>query len=121
MNSQNETEFDWSEEVHSNLVTESKGEMDTQKIWDAGGRSVSAFLMMIQQHPGTGSSNRAAQLLDCMILDRGQFDLPKITSFDRWNLRHAVNIIHAVGLHKWQFREWVCKSYKREFEQLRNR
>ena len=91
----------------------------TQKIWDEGARSVHAFLSMIKEHPGTGSSTQASKLLVSAIFGEGNFSLSRMSSFDLQNCEHALNILKAICFHAADFRTAMAKAHVRTFTQLR--
>lgn len=93
----------------------------TQQIWHEGTHSVHAFLSMLKEHPGTGSSTQASKLLISAIFGEGNFSLSRLSSFDSQNSEHALNILKAICCYGADFRTAMAKAHVRQFTQLRQK
>lgn len=88
------------------------------KIWDDGVRSVEAFVEMSQAHPTSSSGKQAASLLLSAIRGQGSCNLSRMSVFDTYNRRHAMNILNAVGEHAGNFCSHVSQAHSASLRQI---
>ena len=88
------------------------------KIWDDGVHSVVAFVEMAQAHPTSSSGKQAASLLISAIHGHGICNLNRMSVFDTYNRRHAMNILNAVGEHAGNFCSYVNQAHSASLRQI---